>query len=233
MATLTISSDFVRVRNEQMTSAQDLFGRDPEASAIVLGGAAKVRPYTPPDYARLVYADWGATFHTAVAREASSAGLDLIPQHLLNVAKQQNRLPNDEEMNIIRSTSSMPLTVSMRNALIRADSASRGPTRTSPARVQVLTPSACAQFWDAIGEYGINCGATRAVVTSGERWNAFFDGLSDATDNLADGIGRAAAKAARTAGEAIGAGASGFFSELGVVETVLLFGAGFVALKVL
>lgn len=235
MTTLTTSSDFQRVRGQQLQSALDLFGKDPDASSILVGGARSVRPYTPQVYADLVWNDWAQTFHTAALREADSGSAGATTKVILSRARDEKRIPSASEMTLLKGDvgGSMPLTVKMVQAINRAESAVNGATRNSPAGVKVLSGQGCANFWDAIAEYGINAGATRAVVTSGERWNAFFDGLTDATEKIGDAVGRAAANVARQAGRVIGAAGSGFFGELGVVDTLILVGAGFIAFKVI
>lgn len=234
MATLTTSSDFQRVLQQQLQSALDLFGKDNEASSIVVGrsstgvgGSTKLRPYTPPEYADLVLNDWAGTFHAAAAKEADGLRADFIVTTLLKKARDGKRMPSDEEMALIRARNPLPLTQKMRDSVIRAMNAVHGATRKSPAGIKVLNPQSCSAFWESINEYTINCGATRAVVTSGERWDAFFDGLKSGFENVGDAIGESAAKVLRTAGRTVGAGVGGFFGELGIVESAIFIGGGF------
>jgi hypothetical protein len=230
MARLTSSSDFQRELFRQRDAAVALFGQDSEASAI----ARAVRPYTPPEYAELVYHDWGQTFHALVAREADSErSLGGISSEVIRRAREEKRTFTEQEASLIHADSGMPLSLAMSRALNKAFAASRGSTRVNEFDVTCLSGQTCHVFWDELDTYGINAGAVRASVTSGERWSTLVGALQDNAERAAEFIGEAAAKTLRETGRALGSGVGGFFGELGVVDSAILIGAGYLAFRIL
>lgn len=234
MSVLRSSSDFQAELFDQRDTAVALFGQDPEASS--LAGAS--RPFTPPEYADLLSHDWGQTYYPLVETEIDSVdtlfgGLSGETIIMIRQAKAQLRTLNESELARIAADEPLPLTASMTRALNRAFQAVNGPTRVNSAGVPCLTGAGCATFWDQMATFGINAGAVRASVTSGERWRVFRDAIPQGLENVADQIGAAAAKALREAGRSVGAGAHGFFEELGVVDSAILVGGGLLLFRVL
>jgi hypothetical protein len=221
MSVLSSSGDGTRVLFEQRGAAIRLFGQDVAASRLSNGVAI---PNTPPEYAELVYHDWAQTFHTAALRET-----DGHPD--VEVAQEERRLLKADEIEHLRAVS-FSLTVQMDKSLKEAFRSFKGASTTrNSAGVTILQSDTCSAFWEALARYNINMGATRATVTGGERWDAFFSGLQDGANDVAEAVGRTAANVLRSAGEAVGAGAGGFFDSLGVLNTVLVVGLGYAIVR--
>jgi hypothetical protein len=223
MSVISNSSDASRLLFDQRDAALRLFGQDAAATRLSQNAP---RPNTPPEYARLVYHDWAQTFHAAVQREMEGS-------ELVDDARAEKRLLNAEEVEHLRSADPpFRLSINMNAALGRAFNAFNGATTTrNSAGVTILTSDRCSSFWEQMSTYTINMVAVRAIVTAGERWDAFFSGLQDGANNVADAVGRTAANVMKSAGEALGAGAGGFLDSLGAINAILVVGVGYAILR--
>lgn len=224
---LNTSADWVRVRTDQRNSAISLFGKDPVASSNL----GYVVPYTPPDYADMVYNDWGATYHGCVKKEAQTQGND-IAVAMAEKARQGKRVLRDEELQQIEAFTSMPFTRKMTTSLRQAYQAMQGSLVVTKAGVKVLNAGSCQSFWDATSTYVINASTVKAILPEPNRWSLFLGYVQGSAEDVGDAIGRAAGKVTETAGRTLGAGLTGFLGELGPVNALIVIGAGVVAFKV-
>lgn len=199
-----------------------LLGEDPFATDIY----GTSIPYTPSDVGELVWADCADSYWANVIKEMGAGGvIDKFP----SLFDKQDRLLNSSEMEQL-SESDHFATIEMTRGLQKAFDAMNSGSVEGPHGGPVMSPEANAAFWDGLDRF-----AQFADVASNtrSRWEVFKEALSNNIDDLAEGVGRAAAVAGQTVGRALGAAGAGFFGELGVINTVIVLGAGVIAYRVI
>jgi hypothetical protein len=210
---------------EQRAEMLDLLGDDFIASDIA-GGVQL--PFTPPEYAQAVWTIWGDSYFPTIERQLDGT----LGEAVVQDAKTDDRLLTDSELVLVDAFDNLGLVRSLTVAMRGALSAALGATEEGPHGGDVLTPETNARYWDSIDTVANMVTVANASQT---RWEHFVNTLRavpDTLEKLGDSIGRASAKVAETAGRTLGAGAGGFFDELGIAGTVIMLGAGFAAFKV-
>lgn len=209
---------------EQRAEMLDLLGDDFLASDI--GGVQL--PFTPPEYAQAVWTIWGDSYFPTIRRSLDGTlGIAAIHE-----AEQENRLLGDDELELVDQFDEHGTVRTLTMGMRAAFNAALGSTELGPIGDPVLAPATCARFWDSIDTVANMVTVANASQTRWEHFKAALGAVPDTLERLGDKIGQAAAKVAETAGTTLGAGVGGFFGELGIVGTVILLGAGFVAFKV-
>lgn len=227
--------DFMAIRLQQMSAAADLYGRDAQATAASSGESI---PWTPPSYAELVYNDWGDIYHEAALQAVDKEGDSIFTRGIVEEAQSRKLTLSDYDLETIGRHEDQgvawrdlkTITFAMRTAYDSFHQSTRG----NPAGVKCLNANSASKFWrEGIGYFAATAGLLRVLREPESRWSRFRVEIEGYLEDVGDATGRVAANVLATGGRALGSGVSGFFGELGIVNSVIFLGAGYVAYKVL
>jgi hypothetical protein len=228
------AADLVRAVQLQINHAVDVWGRD-DAASVFAGN--KLRPYTPPDYARVCYIEMTRTFFDCARFELENSGWN---SALVDDAQAARRLLSEADEKFLRlDPENLPrLTLAMNDALGRAYDAGVSPEARAfvvdnDAGEKCLEANLCSTYWRAMQDYALNASATRAVVTNEEKWREFKRAAAGAASDVGEVAGRIAGELGEVAGRVAGGAAGGVIKGLGVASTVIVLGLGYVAWRVL
>lgn len=200
----------------------EILGEDPFATDIY----GTSIPYTPADVAMLVWADCADSYWRNVLKEmGEGAVIDMFP----SLFDKQDRLFNATELERLSETDHFA-TIEMTRGLQKAFDAMDAGNEEGPHGGPVMSPEGNAAFWDGLDRYAQ---FADVAANTPSRWDAFKRELASNIDDVAEGLGRAAAVVGQTAGRALGAAGTGFLGELGIVNTIIVLGAGVVAYRVI
>lgn len=254
MSAITLQGNgFTDAHIRSFKRAIALYGQDELASGIE---PRRVTPYVAADYALEVARFWLQVAPACVRRALEGADPDHPWLVVTNAAEsttwvhkamaekaierlRAGELVDDETMRIIGARS--PLAAGILRDLQSMFHAIRDGWwdasslfgRTGTGGRPVMGMLSGRYFWDHARSCANGCGGSTASVTAEEKWDTFTAAVKENARAVAEKAGEAAGFIASTAGQAIGSGVGGFFSELGVVQTALLGGGLFLAWKVL